>query len=159
MERRVSVRGVVVDNNGYIFAVKHRDDNPTGESDFWAIPGGGLGASESVDEGLVREIEEELGITPKIGRLLFVQQFTVTHRNGDRSEKMELFVHVENTADFQHGIDLSATSHGHELARVAFIDPTTSDLLPTFLQKVNIRNHIDKNQPVLFFNNLHKPSR
>ena len=72
---------------------------------------------------------------------------------------MELFFHIENTADFQHNIDLSATSHGHELARVAFIDPTVSDLLPDFLQKVDVRNHIDTNQPVLFVDNLQEHSR
>lgn len=159
MERRVNVRGIVADDNGHIFAVKHRDKDTDGESDFWAIPGGGLGVGEPLDEGLVREFEEELGIKPVVGRLLFMQQFIFTHRNGDQSEKMELFFHIENTADFQHSIDLSKTSHGHELARVAFVNPAVSDLLPDFLQKVDIRNHIETNQPVLFVNNLREPSR
>ena len=159
MERRINVRGIVADDNGHIFAVKHRDRDTDGESAFWAIPGGGLDIGESLDKGLVREFEEELGIKPVIGRLLFMQQFIFTHRNGNRSEKMELFFHLENTADFQHDIDLSATSHGHELARVKFIDPAVSDLLPDFLQKVDVRNHIDTNQPVLFVDNLQECSR
>jgi 8-oxo-dGTP pyrophosphatase MutT (NUDIX family) len=159
MERRINIRGIVSDDNGHVLAVKHRDRNTTGESDFWAIPGGGLDSCESLDDGLVREFVEELGIKPQIGRLLFMQQFIFTHRNGNQSEKMELFFHATSTVDFQHDIDLSATSHGHELVRVAFIDPATSDLLPDFLQKVDIRNHIDTNQPVLFVNNLQKSSR
>lgn len=159
MERRINVRGIVADDNGHIFAVKHRDRDTNGESDFWAIPGGGLDVGESLDEGLVREFEEELGIKPAVGRLLFTQQFIFTHRNGKQSEKMELFFHIENTADFQHDIDLSATSYGHELARVAFIDAAVSDLLPDFLQKVDVRNHIDTNQPVLVVNNLKEASR
>ena len=159
MERRINVRGIVADDNGHIFAVKHRDRDTDGESAFWAIPGGGLDIGESLDKGLVREFEEELGIKPVIGRLLFMQQFIFTHRNGNRSEKMELFFHIENTADFQHDIHLSATSHGHELARVEFIDPAVSDFLPDFLQKVDVRNHIDTNQPVLFVDNLQESSR
>lgn len=154
MERRVTVRGIVADDNGRVFAVKHRDRDTGAESDFWAIPGGGLDVGESLDEGLVREFEEEIGIKPVIGRLLFMQQFIFTHRNGSLSEKMEFFFHIENTIDFQHDIDLSKTSHGHELARVAFIDPAISDLLPDFLQKVEVRSHIDTNQPVLVINNL-----
>lgn len=72
---------------------------------------------EPLDHGLVREFEEELGIKPTIGRLLFMQQFIFTHRNGTQSEKMELFFHVTNTADFKRTIGVSATSHGHELSR------------------------------------------
>lgn len=159
MERRINVRGIVADEKGHIFAVKHRDRDTDGESDFWAIPGGGLDVGESLDEGLVREFEEELGIKPVIGRLLFMQQFIFTHRNGSQSEKMEFFFHVTNTADFQHDIDLSATSHGDELARLAFIDPAVSNLLPDFLQNVDVRNHIDTNQRVLVVNNLKEASR
>lgn len=159
MERRINTRGIIVDDNGHIFAVTHRDKNTGGESDFWAIPGGGLDIGESLQDGLVREFEEELGIKPTIGRMLFVQQFIFTHRNGNQSEKMELFFHVTNTADFQQSIDLSATSHGHELVRVGFIDPATTDLLPDFLQKLDVHNHIKTNQPVLVINNLQESSR
>jgi ADP-ribose pyrophosphatase YjhB (NUDIX family) len=159
MERQINVRGIVTNEDGHIFAVKHRDRDTNGESDFWAIPGGGLDIGESLDEGLVREFEEELGIKPEIGRLLFMQQFIFTHRNGNQSEKMEFFFHVTNAADFQRDIDLSATTHGHELARVAFIDPAVSDLLPVFLQSVDVRNHIDMNQSVLLINNLKEASR
>lgn len=159
MERRINVRGIVVDESGHILAVKHRDKNTGKESDYWALPGRGLDAGEALDKGLVREFEEELGIRAVIGSLLFIQQFICPYRNGSESEQMELFFHVTNTADFQHDIDLSMTSHGYELARVAFIDPSTSDILPDFLQSVGVRNHIDTSQPVLFVDNLQKPSR
>ncbi|CAN3983424.1 NUDIX domain-containing protein [Kitasatospora purpeofusca] len=36
----------------------------------WEIPGGYLHADETPSEGVAREVEEELGITPPIGRLL-----------------------------------------------------------------------------------------
>lgn len=159
MERRINIRGIVVDDNGHIFAVKHRDRNTNGESDFWAIPGGGLDTGESLDQGLIREFEEELGIKPELGRLLCMQQFIFTHRDGKQTEKIELFFHVTNTKDFQCDIDLSLASHGHELTRVRFIDPATSDLLPDFLQKVDIRDHIVANRPVLIVDNLRELSR
>lgn len=159
IERRVTVRGIVADENGHVFAVKHTDRNTGGESEFWALPGGGLDIGESLTDGLTREFEEELGIVPEIGRLLFVQQFRYTHRTGKQTEKMEFFFHVSNTNEFQSDIDLSKTSHGHELARVAFIDPASSDLLPDFLQTTSLREFIDTNQPVRFVNNLDRESR
>lgn len=159
MERRINIRGIVVDDNGHIFAVKHRDRSTGGESEYWAVPGGGLDIGEALDDGLIREFEEELRIKATVGRLLFMQQFIFTHRDGSQSEKMELFFHVTNTSDFQREINLAATSRGHELARVAFIDPAVSDILPDFLQKVDIRSYIDSNQPVLFVNNLQESSR
>ena len=159
MERRVNVRGVAVDSEGRIFAVKHHNSSTNEETDYWAIPGGGLDVGESLESGLAREFEEELGIVPVVGRLLFVRQFIYTHRNGTRSEKMELFFHVTNVADFKGKVDLSATSHGHELSRAAFIDASTSDLLPDFLQEIYLRKHTDNIHPVLFINNLNEVSR
>lgn len=159
MERRVNVRGITIDDAGRIFAVKHRDYQTGAESPFWATPGGGLDVGESLHDGLVREYVEELGITPIIGQLLFVHQFIAHHRDGRSTEKLEFFFHVTNTTDFQKDIDLSTTSHGHELTRAAFITASESDLLPTFLQTTDIQQHIATSQPVLFINNLAAPHR
>lgn len=159
MERRINVRGIVIDENGYVFAVKHRDHATGKESAFWATPGGGLDIGESLYDGLTREFTEEVGINPTIGQLLFVHQFTAYHRNGSKSEKLEFFFHITNTANFKKMIDLSATSHGYELTQAAFIDPHSNDLLPAFLQTTDIQHHINTSQPVLFVNNLNAPYR
>ena len=159
MERRINVRGIIIDESGHVLAVKHRNRDTGGESDFWAIPGGGLDIGESFNDGLIREFEEELGIKPSIGRLLFMQQFIFTHRNGKQSEKMELLFHITNTMDFQRDIDLSVTTHGYEISRVSFINPATSDLLPDFLQKLNMRTYVDTIQPVMMVNNLRESTR
>lgn len=159
MERRLTVRGVVADEAGRIFAVKHRNGTTGRESDFWAMPGGGLDVGESAEAGLVREFEEELGITPKLGRLLFTQQFIFTNKNGKQTEKFELYFHVVNTADFKKAIDLSATSHGHELTKAEFIEPSASYLLPDFLQNIKLRSFIDTDQPVLLVDNLNEVPR
>lgn len=157
MERRINVRGIVVDDNGQLLAVKHRKSQSGQETDYWAIPGGGLDVGEDLESGVVREFEEELGVTPKVGRLLFMQQFVGVRSDGSTAEQIELFFHIENASDFEIEIDLSATSHGHELARAAFIDPKASFILPKFLNDVDVREHIETNQPVQFFNNLHEP--
>lgn len=160
MERRINARGIIASEKGHIFAVKHHDGHTTrNETDYWAIPGGGLDAKESLENGLVRELQEELGVTARIGRLLFMQQFIFSHRDGTQSEQMEFFFHVTNTTDFENGIDLTATSHGHELARAAFINPATNYLLPQFLQEIDVKNHIDANKPVLIVDNLNEQSR
>lgn len=159
MERRINVRGIVVSDSGQILAAKHRDSVTNQESEYWATPGGGLDIGESVNDGIVREFEEELGVIPVVGRLLFMQQFISRPQDGRQIDSLELFYHIENTSDFQHDINLTTTSHGCELARVAFIDPAVSNLLPNFLQELDIRKHIDTRQPVLFVNNLHEKKK
>lgn len=158
MERRVNVRGIIFNQSNHIFAVKHRTHDG-GESDYWAIPGGGLDPGESFMDGLQREFVEELGITPVIGKLLLMQQFLMRHHDGRISEKMELFFHVTNTDDYAGVVDLSATSHGHELTRTAFINPKTEDLLPSFLKDIDMRDLITNDRPVRIVNNLNEIGR
>jgi len=40
--------------------------------DYWEIPGGAVGANESPYDAAVREVQEELGLTVSVGRLLVV---------------------------------------------------------------------------------------
>lgn len=159
MERRINVRAIIMDDNGEVFAVKHKDRCTGEESKYWATIGGGLDPRESLHDGLTRESVEEVGIVPKIGRLLFVQQFVAYHRDGRQTEKMELFFHVENTDDYKSPIDLATTTHGHELARVGFVQPRGNFILPSFMQTLDIADHITHNRPVFVINNLNEPSQ
>jgi 8-oxo-dGTP pyrophosphatase MutT (NUDIX family) len=159
MERRIAVRGIIFDDKNRLFAVKHKT-REGGESDYWATPGGGLDVGESLQAGLERELIEEFGVKPVVGKLLFTQQFLFTRHNGEVRESMEFLFHIENFEDYNDAIDLSKTSHGaKELARIAYIDPTAEDLLPTFLTKVNIREQIDNDSGVYMVNNLNETSR
>lgn len=135
MARRIAVRGIIY-KNGKLFAQKHIDGGS--ESDFWSTPGGGLDDGESLHEGLHRELVEETGIVPEIGRLLYIQQYA----EGDR-EFLEFFYHVTNVDDYDVEIDLASTSHGHiEIAQYGFIDPKTEVILPEFLQTTAIEQDI-----------------
>jgi len=54
---RVAVRALIVTDNK-ILAVKEVDSD-----DWWAIPGGGVDYGESLKDCLLREIEEEIGVS------------------------------------------------------------------------------------------------
>ncbi len=128
--RRIAVRAVVV-HQGQMLLVRLKKKNSNEPVDFWCTPGGGLDDNESLHAGLRRELVEELGVEPQIGKLLFVQQYRV----GDK-EYLEFFFEVTNTSDYLH-IDLAATTHGQqEICELGFRDPSSLRVLPEFLQEV-----------------------
>lgn len=142
--RRIGVRAIVYKDNK-ILAVKHRTKDG-GEADFWAIPGGGLDLDESLIKGVAREMVEETGISPQIGKLLFIQQYPSTRT--DCSEELEFFFQVTNADDYA-AVDLTTTTHGvAEIARIEFIDPTTENVLPRFIRDVPIAEYINSDMPV-----------
>jgi 8-oxo-dGTP diphosphatase len=78
----------------------------------WDLPGGYVEPGESPKQAAVREIAEELGVRPVIGRLLAVDWAP----HPDEGDKL-LFVFAGGE------IDLSAIVRGEdELRQVAFID-------------------------------------
>ena len=139
MDRRITTRGIIY-KNGKIFAQKLKRGE--GTTDYWCTPGGGLDPSESLHDGLVREMIEETGIAPEIGKLLYVQQY----REENGREYLEFFYHVTNVDDYET-IDLANTTHGEiEVAEYGFIDPTTENILPKFLQTADIAKDIEAGQ-------------
>ncbi len=142
-KRRINVRAVVW-RNGKLLAVKHKEDDGS-ESAHWAVSGGGLDPLESLEEGVKREIFEELGIEVEVGKLLMVQQFH--SKREDFDEELEFLFHVEDSPLFDE-IDLTSTSHGMiELSRVEFVDPKNVLIKPQFLSELDIDSLI--NSPVV----------
>jgi 8-oxo-dGTP diphosphatase len=74
---RVSAGAVFVDDAGAVMLVR-----PTYKS-YWDVPGGYVEPGESPHEACVREVREELGITPPIGRMLVVD-WAPTEAEGDK---------------------------------------------------------------------------
>lgn len=74
-QRRIAVRGIIF-KDGKLLGQQTK--HPEGEAahDYWCTPGGGLEGGESLHGGLHREMIEETGIGPRIGKLLFVQQYS-----------------------------------------------------------------------------------
>jgi ADP-ribose pyrophosphatase YjhB (NUDIX family) len=144
--RRINVRGIIY-KNGKLFAqkLKHKD----GMNDFWSTPGGGLDDGEDLLSGLHREMIEETGIAPQIGRLMFVQQF----HDGEK-EQLEFFFHITNADDYEK-VDLATTSHGLiEVAEHGFIDPNIETILPSNLQKFDFEKYTKSIEPVVISNEL-----
>jgi len=77
----VGVGAVVLDDDGRILLVKHvpkRDDFWGGQ---WMVPGGGLELGETLEEGVVREVEEETNL--KVEVLRHVSTLDRIVREGD----------------------------------------------------------------------------
>jgi 8-oxo-dGTP pyrophosphatase MutT (NUDIX family) len=142
--RRVAARGIIFRNNE-LLVTKFKQENGS-ESDYWGTFGGGVDSEESLHDAIHREMIEETGIAPVIGRLLFIQQFM-----DEELEHLEFFFHIENTEDYEI-IDFEKTSHGAlELTRSAFVDPKANVLLPAFLGEIDIKDYVENNRPVYFY--------
>lgn len=147
-ERRITVRGIVL-KRGRLLAQRLKPGSDGKIKNYWATPGGGLEPGESLYEGLRREMIEETGVEPKIGKLLFIQQY-----EDERKEFIEFFFHIENPEDY-HTIDLTKTSHGEiEIEHVEFIEPSKQFIMPVFLQDYDIANAIKNETPVYISDNL-----
>lgn len=81
---RPTAYGLVVDK-GRILVMKNRF---TGK--FW-FPGGGLNIHETLEEGLKREIKEEIAIDVKIGDQLFMEETFFYYEPDDEGYHMFLF--------------------------------------------------------------------
>lgn len=83
----VGVGAVVLDDDGQILLVKHvpkRDDFWGGQ---WIVPGGGLELGETLEEGVVREVDEETNL--KVEVVKHVSTLDRIVREGD-----EVKIHV-----------------------------------------------------------------
>lgn len=71
-DTRISSYGVAIDDDRALLALWNESSKPK-----WTVPGGGLEAEETVEEALIREVEEETGYTVEPGRLLGIHSFWV----------------------------------------------------------------------------------
>jgi 8-oxo-dGTP diphosphatase len=110
---RVAAGVLFRDDSGRVLLVK-----PT-YKDGWDIPGGYVEPGESPKQAAAREVEEELGLTKAIGRLLAVDWAP----HPDEGDKL-LFVFDGGRLE-QHVDDLIIDPT--EIDRVAFVSPTEAD--------------------------------
>lgn len=116
----IRCRAIIL-HEGKLLLVRHPHD-----TSFVALPGGHLEWGEDVKECLSREIIEELGVKPNIGRLLYVNTFA----EGEDIQPMEFFFEVTNGKDYIDSEKLTR-SHAHEILDICWVNPTdTIKILP-----------------------------
>lgn len=156
LKRRITVRGIIY-KDGKLFCQRLKNADGSGRS-FWCTPGGGLESGEALIDGLKREMMEETGVPAVVGKLLFVQQYSERQQSGDHDayEFLEFFFHIENAEDYDM-IDEHASHFDAEIFSCDFVDPATSNVLPQFLQTIDLNRYIAENLPVFLYTEFNQP--
>ncbi len=106
----VRCRGIII-HEGKLLVVRHWPD-----SELYPLPGGHLEWGEKVLDCIKREMIEELGVDPQIGRLLYIHNFV----NADFVQSIEFFFEIINSADYLELENLNGT-HKYELAEICWV--------------------------------------
>ncbi len=62
MNKRISARGIIIDNNKVYLMFRRRIQEDGSVKEYYVIPGGGINENETLEEDLIREMKEELSI-------------------------------------------------------------------------------------------------
>ena len=66
MNKRVSSRGIIIEND-YVYLMFRRRIKENGEiKEYYVIPGGGINENETLEENVRREVKEEFSVDVKI---------------------------------------------------------------------------------------------
>lgn len=120
----IRVRGVIL-NKGKMLVVRMPHNS------FYCLPGGKLDYGEDIRECIEREIIEELGVKPEIGRLLFSNTFI----GEDMSQSLEFIFEITNGKDYLN-LDNVERTHAHELVDICWIEKDGDiNILPETINK------------------------
>lgn len=113
----IRCRGIILDE-GKLLVVKHVKGGA-----FAVLPGGHLEWKEDIKECFRREIVEELGITPQIGRLLYINNFI-----DGKKQSIEFFFEVLNSRDYRNSKDIPRT-HAYEIVEMCWLAPDDDTII------------------------------
>jgi len=128
--------GAIITRNGRILLEKRKNDLGRGK---WSIPGGLVELGESLEQTVIREVQEETGLVVDAPELIdVISQVTL-----DESGKVKYhFVIVDYLANIKSGT-ASAASDAEELEWVPFDEVEQRDLIKSF------RGFFEKNREKL----------
>jgi len=117
LPRKRSAVGAVILHDGKLLVVKPN------YKDCWLLPGGTIDEMEAPYAAMQRELQEELGITPPIGRLLVVDYRQEENVQSSAAEVLHFLFAVTLDAPMFAAIKLQA----EELDELRLIEPTQAD--------------------------------
>ena len=68
---RLAARALILHDNRLLLV----NAWPGGQSDLWCAPGGGVEPGQSIPDNLIREVQEETGLTVAVGAPAMVNEF------------------------------------------------------------------------------------
>lgn len=107
----VKCRAVILDDQGRVLLCR------LARSGFWCLPGGNLDPGETLEQCMIREIREELGVEAQLGGIIHNRSFL----RGENSV-IDVWFFIANSQDFQD-LDLTKASHAFEHSEVGFFSP------------------------------------
>lgn len=106
----IRCRAVII-HDGKLLVVRHVG------KEFYALPGGHLELGETPLACVRREVIEELGIEPVVGRLLYVNTFV-----SGGVQPLELFFEIQNAAQYL-ALEETHRTHAHEIEEYTWLSP------------------------------------
>lgn len=124
----IRCRAIII-HNDKLLVVRHSK-----AADYYALPGGHLDQGEDIRECIKREIIEELGIVPEIGRLLYINNLIK-----DGAQNIEFFFEIINSVDYLD-IDKLGGTHKAELVEIIWLDKDSAKELKPNVVQVDLNN-------------------
>jgi ADP-ribose pyrophosphatase YjhB (NUDIX family) len=93
-------------------------------ADYYALPGGRMEFGETIHNCVKREITEELGVEPQIGKLLFINNYV----ENDGNQSVEFFFEVTNNKDYINEKELKGT-HSFEFNDICWVGKDDEKLI------------------------------
>ncbi|MER8155134.1 NUDIX domain-containing protein [Streptomyces sp. NPDC094472] len=131
-----SVTAVVRDEQAHVLLI-HKTDN-----DLWALPGGGHDVGESIAETVVREVQEETGVSVVVESIVGLYtdpQHVMAYDDGEVRQQFSICFHARPV-----GGELRTSSESKEVRWVSPADLDELDIHPSM--RLRITHGLDESR-------------